>query len=464
VLVVDDDLEHARRLATRLAAQGCITRALERVDPTGTDAEDPWEVVLASPAVLEPALLDSLRRTGASLLAFVPRPGEPPPPPEAVTAWLPRRPDEATLRAAVGGALEHRALERENRDLRDRLAERHAFGQVLTRDPAMRQALATLEAVADTRANVLLTGESGTGKTLLAHAIHSHSDRAQAPFVVVNCGALPSSLLESELFGHVRGAFSGAVKDRPGRFEQADGGTIFLDEVNSASLDMQVKLLRVLQDRTFERVGDGATCSVDVRVIAASNADLEREIEAGRFREDLFWRLHVVAVELPPLRERPRDVALLAQRFLERYAREYDRPARSLHRDSMALLAAHPWPGNVRQLENVIERAVLMARGALLEPADLGPELAPGAPPEAAGAAPTGGLLLGLENLSRLPTLKEALEGPERQILTRALELCRGSRKAASEMLGINRTTLFNKMRKYGLMHLTFETPAPPQG
>jgi two-component system response regulator HydG len=308
--------------------------------------------------------------------------------------------------------------------------------------------LSTVEAVADTRANVLLTGETGTGKTLLARALHQRSSRRAGPFVVVGCGSLPSALLESELIGHVRGAFTGAVRDKPGKFELADQGTIFLDEINSAPLDLQVKLLRVLQERCFERVGDEKTREVDVRVVAATNRPLEDEIAAGRFREDLYWRLKVIALHLPPLRERPRDVVELAQHFLERSAAYYGKTVRSLAPATLAALVAQPWPGNVRELENVIERAVLLASGVVLQPADLGQEREAPEP-----AIPRNSdLEAGLKGLAELPPLKQALEESERAILVRALELTAGSRSRAARMLDINRTTLFNKMRKYGLM------------
>ena len=260
----------------------------------------------------------------------------------------------------------------------------------------------------------------------------------------------------------MRGAFTGAVRDKVGRVEQADGGTLFLDEINSASLDLQIKLLRVIQDRSFEAVGDGTTRQVDVRVIAASNADLEQEIAAGRFREDLYYRLHVVCLFLPPLRERPSDLALLVEHFLQRYREEYGKPITRVHPDCLAIFASHPWPGNVRQLENAIERAVLLCKGEELLPEHLGSELlerdgpGAGALPATAQDGTEHSLAQGLLNLSRLPSLKRALEGPERMIIARALELCEGSRQRAAEMLEINRTTLFNKMKKYGLMDLTF--------
>jgi DNA-binding NtrC family response regulator len=359
------------------------------------------------------------------------------------------------IRLALERALRARALQRENLRLRRKLGERFSLGGLLSRDPKLARIAQVLESVADTRVHVLITGESGTGKTLLARAIHQRSRRSGAPFVEVNCGALPPTLLESELFGHARGAFTGAVRDHEGLFEAAHGGTLFLDEISSASLELQVKLLRAVQDQVFERVGETRTRQVDVRVIAASNRDLTSEVRAGRFREDLYWRLHVIALELPPLRERPGDVALLADSFLARFAREHGRPVREFSPSALARLVSWPWPGNVRELENCIERAVLLASGERIECEDLG--VGPLSPATTSGQA-------GFEPLAPLRagrTLKQALEDPERALIAQALELCNGHRQQAAALLGVNRTTLFNKMRKYGMWS---QTPERPEG
>jgi DNA-binding NtrC family response regulator len=345
----------------------------------------------------------------------------------------------AQLLVGLRRAVVQRRLAEENARLRSTLEDRISLGSFRTRDPRMQRVAEVVAAVADTRASVLIRGESGTGKSLLARTIHELSSRAKRPFVVVDCGALPASLLESELFGHARGAFTGAVRDKPGRIEAADRGTLFLDEIGNAPLDLQAKLLRVLQERVLERIGETRSRSVDVRWIAATHRDLDAAIRGGTFREDLYWRLNVVGIDLPPLRERPRDVALYAEQFAQRFAREHGRPARAIDADALALLCAAPWPGNVRELEHAVERAVLFAHGATLTAADFEADAS-----------------LRLRVPAALPaadvrSLKAALAEPERRLIEGALRACGGNRERAAERLGINRSTLFNKMRKHGL-------------
>ncbi|MFY9345332.1 MAG: sigma-54 dependent transcriptional regulator, partial [Planctomycetota bacterium] len=272
---------------------------------------------------------------------------------------------------AVDKALEKAALQKENSALRVALDDRLRLDNVVGDDPRMQAIFKTVKAVADTRTTVLITGESGTGKTLLARALHALSTRKAGPFVEVNCGALPESLLESELFGHVKGAFTGAVRDKIGKFEAAAGGTIFLDEIGTSSPAFQVKLLRVLQDRVVERVGDTRTIPVDVRVVLATNKDLEQAVARGEFREDLYYRIQVVSIEMPPLRARPDDIGALAEHFLRRFASEHQRPAVRFSAGALERLQQAPWPGNVRQLENVIERAVVLSRVETIDVADL---------------------------------------------------------------------------------------------
>jgi len=350
---------------------------------------------------------------------------------------------EEQVLVAVDRALEKAALQKENHELRLALDDRLRLDNVVGSDPRMQAIFKTVKTVADTKTTVLITGESGTGKTLLARALHSLSSRRGGPFVEVNCGALPESLLESELFGHQKGALTGAVRDKIGKFEAASGGTIFLDEIGTSSPAFQVKLLRVVQDRIVERVGDTKTIPVDVRIVLATNKDLERAVAAGEFREDLYYRINVVSIEMPPLRERPGDVPTLAEHFLRRFAAMHGRPPMRFTRDALDLLLAATWPGNVRQLENVVERAVVLGTGDTITGADL-PALLPGRDRRTTSAAalpvaiPDGPL-----------TLRTALEAAERQIIERALARCGGNREKAAVALGINRSTLFHKLRKY---------------
>jgi transcriptional regulator with PAS, ATPase and Fis domain len=287
---------------------------------------------------------------------------------------------------------------------------------------------------------VLITGESGTGKRLIAHAIHKYNEQERGkPFVEVSCGALTETLLESELFGHVKGAFTGAIRDRMGRFELADGGSIFLDEIDAFSPALQVKLLRVLQEGEFERVGDTKTVKVDVRVIAATNQKLHDLIQQGKFRQDLFYRLNIIAIDLPPLRERKEDIDLLVDDFIKKHSKGKSRKILGISDTTRAVLESYHWPGNVRELENVIERAVILSRGPILAPEDL-PDFLSGLTEKALAA--------GKNNLK----LKQALMDPEKEIIVKTLESVAWSRNEAAKALGINRTTLYKKMSKYGLL------------
>ena len=346
---------------------------------------------------------------------------------------------------AIERALETRDLLQENQNLREALDDRLRMDNMIATDAKVQSVFKQVKAVAKTRTTVLVTGESGTGKTLLARAIHSQSGRSNGPFIEVNCGALPESLLESELFGHVRGAFTGAVKDRPGKFELANEGTIFLDEIGTSSPAFQVKLLRVLQDRVLERVGGTEATPVDVRVILATNQDLTAEVSEGRFREDLYYRINVVAVEMPPLRERPADISLLAENFLRRFTRETGKNLRGFDKLAMDQLIHAQWPGNVRQLENVIERAVVLTENQIITPEDLPAEL---------NNTASDPMTNSTDMVTRTDTLplKKALEAPEKLIIQQALDRHGRNRQDTARSLEINRSTLFNKMRKYGLL------------
>jgi len=350
--------------------------------------------------------------------------------------------------------IEKAELAAQNKKLRQELASRYRFENIVGVSPAMQQVFETTAAVADSRASVLIVGETGTGKELIAHAIHYNSPRRNHPFIRVNCGALSEGLLESELFGHVRGAFTGAIRDKKGRFEAADGGTIFLDEVSNMSERLQVKLLRVLQEREFERVGDTRVIKVDVRVIAATNKDLEKEVKAGRFREDLFYRLNVIPIFLPPLRERKEDIPLLVEYFLNKYNRENNKDVTKISRRTLELLVNYPWPGNVRELENCIERVIVLARGKEF----------------AESLLPINIRLLGREALmkkaeesleelaSRLSEkvlsgesphpYKKAVSALEKRLILGALHRANDRKLRAAAVLGINRNTLRKKMKE----------------
>ncbi len=341
------------------------------------------------------------------------------------------------LQVALQRALNQRRVIAENESLKAQLELRFGMENIVGHDHRMQRVFDVIDSVADTKATVLITGESGTGKSMVARAIHRRSARRDNPFVEVACGALPETLLESELFGHVAGAFTGAVGDKSGKFKQADGGTIFLDEISTASPAMQVKLLRVLQDFEFEQVGGAKTFGVDARVILATNENLAAAVAEGRFRQDLFYRINVINIELPTLRDRISDIPLLAHHFLEDVCRENSRPPRTFSDDALAALQRYAWPGNVRELQNIVERAVLLGKQETIDLDDLPRELTAGAPLR---TEPIG---------SR--SLKQALEAPERQIILDTLESNDWNRQATAEALGINRTTLYKKMKRLGL-------------
>ena len=331
-------------------------------------------------------------------------------------------------------------LERENARLRDEVAKVSSFGALVGRSEALRRTVEQIDMVAGTDVSVLVTGESGTGKELVAREIHCRSSRREGPMVKVNCAAVPRELYESEFFGHVAGAFSGALRDRVGRFEAADGGTLFLDEVGEIPLDLQAKLLRVLQEGTFERIGEVGARRVDVRIVAATNRDLRAEVEAGRFREDLFYRLDVFPIEIPPLRDRLEDVPALAEHFAARASERLGRLPPPLTEETWAAVETHPWPGNVRELQNAVERALILHRGGPLV-------LAAPRTRSQAGPEPTGP--------ARLKVLSDAeLRALERDNLERALALANGrvsGPKGAAALLGLKASTLASRMRTMGI-------------
>jgi DNA-binding NtrC family response regulator len=433
ILVIDDDRRSASALAQWLCTFG------HHASATGSVAEalpalgrGPCDICLVDAALPDDGAVRIAHTARAAnptvALVALATPGADFSPALAALrpdAIVPRQASDADVLAALDAA--RSAVAARAADI--------ATCPVLGGHPAIRRVLDVVDRIAATPATVLVTGESGTGKSLVARLIHDRSRRA-GRFVEVACGSLSETLLESELFGHVAGAFTGAMSDRSGRFLQADGGTLFLDEIATASPALQVKLLRVLQQMQFEPVGGSHTHSIDARIVLATNDDLARLVAAGRFREDLFWRINVVTLEMPPLRERASDIPALAAHFLARAAAQAGRPVTGFTAEAAEALEHHSWPGNVRELEHAVERGVFLGRGPLVELVDLPPTVAAARGRVAAvDAAP----------------LKRALAAPERQLIIDALEKSGWRRDAAAKALGINRTTLYKKLKRLGM-------------
>jgi two-component system response regulator AtoC len=336
-------------------------------------------------------------------------------------------------------AEERERLKEENSHLREVVADRFSYGGILSRNDRMQEIFGQIRKVADLKTTILVLGESGTGKELVARALHQNGRRSQKPFVAVNCGAIPENLLESEMFGHVRGAFTGASVDKAGLFEQADGGTLFLDEIGEMPLSLQVKLLRVLQEGEIRRVGDSASRKVDVRVISATSRDLSVDAAAGRFREDLYFRLNVFSLQLPPLRERVEDIPLLAEYFLRRYGSGNESQPLRIEPDAMRCLMAHRWPGNIRELENIVERVCILCEDGRITSSCLPPtvRLFDGDRPGDSGSD---------ENLS----IKKAEDTIERELIRKALARTGGNRTQAAKLLEISHRSLLYKLKEYG--------------
>ncbi len=352
------------------------------------------------------------------------------------------------LTAVVQKVMAVHSLRAENQRLREQLDQRYQFDNIIGRSQAMREIFHTVERVAPTRATVLLAGESGVGKDMIARAIHQHSPRKNHPFVKINCTALPENLMESELFGYDRGAFTGATSSKPGKFEQADGGTTFLDEIGDVPGNIQVKLLRVLQERQFERLGSNVTRNVDVRVIAATNADLRAALEQGRFREDLYYRLNVVPINIPPLRDRKEDIPFLAIHFVRKLSKELGSTAKEISPAAVDRLLDHSWPGNVRELENTIERSLVLGSGDVLQPSEIRIE------------APRGPAVSVSVQTPLLPE-GETLEHWEQMMIREALRRTNGNKSQAARMLGLTRNALRYRLSQMGLENGAAEDSEP---
>ena len=346
----------------------------------------------------------------------------------------------------IARALEHQRLRRENIRLKKQLREKFGFDNIIGSSEAMCQIFDVIRKVADTDSTVLILGESGTGKELVARAIHYHGQRQTNPLIPVNCAAIPEDLLESELFGHEKGAFTHAIRTRIGRFEQAHGGTIFLDEIGDMSPTLQVKILRVLQDRQFERIGGNRTIKVDIRVIAATNRDLPQLVQAGRFREDLYYRLNVIPIRIPPLRERRGDIPILINHFLQEFSRKKKKNLSRVTPAAIRLLSAYDWPGNVRELENLMERLVILAEGEILDVQDLPEQFRQPAAPTVLWSAD-----LPVEGVP----LQKVLSDLERQLIIKALDQVGWVKNQAAQLLQLNRTTLVEKIKKQKITRLS---------
>lgn len=444
ILVVDDEINIRGALVTLLNKRGHEVRAAG----TGEEALDLLET---APADL---VLTDLRMPGMGGMEFLRRLKEKWPDTEVVVMtafgsidtaveamrvgaydYLTKPIDRERFPVIVEKALEHRALAFENKQLRDRLQTTTRFDQMIGESAPMQRIYTLVEMVADSDVTVLLTGESGTGKELVARAIHHKSPRANGPFITLNCGALPENLFESELFGYEKGAFTGAVATKAGRFELADGGTLLLDEVGELSLKSQVDFLRVLETKEFRRLGGTKVITVDTRIIAATNRNLEEAVKQGEFREDLYYRLNVVPIRLPPLRERGDDIPLLVDRFLEEFSAQHNREPKDVSREAMRLLRLYAWPGNIRQLRNLIERLVVTVRERTIQPHHL---------PEEIQASRE-------DVRTMVVTLGSSLEEIEKAVIRRTLAEVTNHREKAAKLLGISPRALQYKIKEYGI-------------
>ena len=444
VLVVDDDPGHRAMLRATLRAAGYDVveagdgqQALERVDDQTPDLV---LLDLRMPRMDGITALGQLREVNPALpIVIMTAYGSVDTAVDALKAgaydYLTKPLDTDELLLSIARTLEHFELKAENQALRDRLGVGAGFASIIGRSRAMRELVEVLQAAAPSDANIILTGDSGTGKDLVARAIHDASERGEGPFVAVSCAAIPGSLLESELFGHERGAFTGAVRRHLGKFEQATGGTIFLDEIGDMPTELQAKLLRVLQSRQVERVGGEGQVGVDVRVISATNADLAAAMAEGAFRQDLYYRLAVIPVHLPGLSQRQADIPLLADHFLAQYSRRNNRTLRGFTPRAMDALTHYAWPGNVRELENAVERAVILSQGEFIDTDGLPEAIRRHREDEDEGSGVRPG---------------HSVEEVMRELVLKTLEQTDGNRTEAARLLGISRQTLLTRLKEYG--------------
>jgi DNA-binding NtrC family response regulator len=457
VLVVDDEELYRQALRRILKRVGhSVTTARDSTEALAIVSDEKVDLVLADiqmPGISGLELVRQIHEIHPDLPCIVITGyGTPENSVEALRAgafWYLEKPFEQghldVVRALVEHAIELGRLKSENRLLHKQLHSKYGFENIIGNSPALRDALDIVDKVADADSTVLVTGESGTGKELFARAIHYNSRRADQTLVAVNCGAIPEELLESELFGHVKGAFTNATSNREGRFLLANRGTIFLDEIGDMSPNLQVKLLRVLQEKTFEPVGSSKTLKADVRIIAATNQNLEEAIREKRFREDLFFRLNVIPIEVPPLRQRLEDIPILAEHFLEKLCRDRGRGHAGFSLEALDLLCSYPWPGNVRELENLVERVIITSSGdAEISPSDL---------PRQFHEAPSVTL-----STPRVPatglSFRDVVDDFEADLIRQALEQTQWNKNRAARLLGLNRTTLLEKIKKKGLEHI----------
>jgi len=463
ILIVDDDPIVADSLAELIAGFGHAAATAQDGAEALTllrDADEPFHLMLADmnmPRMDGLALLKQARKHHEDLVAvMITGFGTIESAVEAVKLgafdYLTKPMVDDEVRETIDKALRQQALLRENAMLRQRLGERAGMKSMVGGDYRMTKVFDLAESVADSKTTVLIHGESGTGKTMIARAVHDYSGRKDKPFVTMACGSIPETLLESELFGHRKGAFTGADADKPGKLLAADGGTLFIDEINSATPTLQVKLLRVLQERQFEPVGSHETIHVDVRFIVASNESLDVLVREGRFREDLYYRINVVKIDLPPLRQRTGDIPLLARHFLNKYCKETGKVVTGFDDETTRLMCRYTWPGNVRELENAVERAVVLTDKPIVEPDVL--------PDQVRFQKPDGSP--GFREKRKNPQgfvpsewiaqpLRDAIQEPEKQIILAALEANDWNRQKTAEVLDINRTTLYKKIKQYGL-------------